>query len=286
MVIKMKKIILDPAHGGSDPGAVGNGLRESDLNLKMGFFIKETLDEGWEDHETIMTRTTDIFPPRSERIAHTNDADRYVELHFNAHGPTAHGFESFIWPDRHNGIRVLPPTVNFQQTVHREIASVMRTFGITDRGDKTGAYIMLGRAQCSALLLEYLFITNAREATIAKNDANLRKMAMATAEGIARDLNLDRKKQTPVPPEIPEQPEIPKNKPEVIRPVGVMIGDRMTDHEAWLLKGLRGNKVGSLGRIHPILEELGIKVTGHGDYIKIHLPVDFKTLKEMSEEDK
>jgi len=256
----MKRNVLDPGHGGSDPGATGNGLRESDLNLKMCFFIKEALDDGWEDHETIMTRTEDIYPSRSERIAHTAGADRYIEVHFNSHSSTAHGFESFIWPNGHNGIRILPATENFQNTVHNEVASVMRSLGVTDRGKKTGAYIMLGRAQCSALLLEYLFISNPREAAIAKSDANLRKMAMATAEGIARDLKLDRKKQEPVPP-----PRMPDSPPKVQRTIRVEVNGKMTNIVGYLINNRTYLPMLDVGRI------IGAEVTGHGDHIKVRI---------------
>lgn len=84
--LKVRKIVLDPGHGGKDPGAIGRGgLKEKDVTLKLGRMLKETLASKL-DSRIVMTRTTDVFIPLEERtaIANSQDADLFVSIHINA----------------------------------------------------------------------------------------------------------------------------------------------------------------------------------------------------------
>ena len=59
--LKVRKIVLDPGHGGKDPGAVGRGgLKEKDVTLKLGRMLRETLSARL-DSKIVMTRSTDVF---------------------------------------------------------------------------------------------------------------------------------------------------------------------------------------------------------------------------------
>ncbi|MBN1913261.1 MAG: N-acetylmuramoyl-L-alanine amidase, partial [Candidatus Omnitrophica bacterium] len=81
----IKKIVIDPGHGGSDPGAIGrSGTKEKDLNLDMAKRLASLLRQ--EGAEVIMTRTDDTFIPLARRveIAHDSKADLFVSLHCNA----------------------------------------------------------------------------------------------------------------------------------------------------------------------------------------------------------
>lgn len=68
----MVKFYLDPGHGGRDPGAVGNGLLEKVLTLKIAKRV-ETLLTAYQDVQTKMSRTGDTYPSLSERA---NEANR------------------------------------------------------------------------------------------------------------------------------------------------------------------------------------------------------------------
>lgn len=97
--LKVKTIVLDPGHGGKDPGAIGRGgLKEKDVTLKLAKMLREKLtnDAG---AKTILTRDTDIFIPLEERtaIANSRDADLFVSIHINASPKrTASGIETYI----------------------------------------------------------------------------------------------------------------------------------------------------------------------------------------------
>jgi len=90
----MAKVFLDPGHGGSDPGAVANGLKEKNLTLAIA---KECASVLKASGVTVkMSRTGDTYPSLSARCQAANSwgADLFVSIHINAGGGT--GFESFI----------------------------------------------------------------------------------------------------------------------------------------------------------------------------------------------
>ncbi|MBI5902107.1 MAG: N-acetylmuramoyl-L-alanine amidase [Deltaproteobacteria bacterium] len=83
---RIKKIVLDPGHGGHDPGAIGKGgLKEKDVTLKLGRLLREKLHAKL-GSKIIMTRDTDVFIPLEERtaIANREDADLFVSIHINS----------------------------------------------------------------------------------------------------------------------------------------------------------------------------------------------------------
>ena len=69
-------IILDPGHGGSDPGAVGNGLKEKDLNLVISLATRDALADY--DCTVKLTRTKDVYVALSTRAAMGKSADLFV----------------------------------------------------------------------------------------------------------------------------------------------------------------------------------------------------------------
>jgi len=92
-------VVIDPGHGGREPGAVGRRSMEKDIalaiSLKLGNYIKENI----EGVEVIYTRETDIFVPLHERarIANENKADLFISIHANsAASRIAEGTETFV----------------------------------------------------------------------------------------------------------------------------------------------------------------------------------------------
>ncbi len=93
----IQKIVIDPGHGGKDPGASAFGLYEKDIVLKIGKKLAPILAQKT-GAEVILTRNTDIFIPLEERtaIANTQAADLFISLHINAHpSPKVHGLETY-----------------------------------------------------------------------------------------------------------------------------------------------------------------------------------------------
>ncbi|MBU0960809.1 MAG: N-acetylmuramoyl-L-alanine amidase, partial [Proteobacteria bacterium] len=93
----VRKIVIDPGHGGKDPGASAFGLVEKDVVLNIAQKLAPILAEET-GAEVILTRSSDMFIPLEERtaIANTNDADLFISLHINAHpSPKVHGIETY-----------------------------------------------------------------------------------------------------------------------------------------------------------------------------------------------
>jgi N-acetylmuramoyl-L-alanine amidase len=91
-------VVIDPGHGGKDPGAVANGLREKDINLKVGRYLFDILKS--KGIQPVLTRSTDVYLKLSDRtdIAMKRNADLFVSLHCNAlpAGRHARGVEIYL----------------------------------------------------------------------------------------------------------------------------------------------------------------------------------------------
>ncbi len=96
---RIKTVVIDPGHGGHDPGAVYANAREKDIvldiSLKLGTYIKSAFP----DVNVIYTRDKDVFVPLHQRasIANKNHADLFISIHVNAVSRgSAQGTETFI----------------------------------------------------------------------------------------------------------------------------------------------------------------------------------------------
>lgn len=92
-------VVIDPGHGGKDPGAVNKSIREKDIVLGIGLKLGKFIKENYPDVKVFYTRSTDIFVPLIERsrIANKNKADLFISLHVNACGtPATRGTETFF----------------------------------------------------------------------------------------------------------------------------------------------------------------------------------------------
>lgn len=182
------KIVLDAGHGGTDSGAVGNGLREKDLTLNIVKKIGDLLAE-YEGVEVHYTRTDDRFLELSERAAIANKlkADLFLSVHINAGGGT--GFESYVY----NG-NVSSATIAYQNVIHSEI---MKAIGnVTDRGKKRANYAVLRETNMPAILTENLFIDNTNDAGKLKSEQLLLQIAHGHVEGLVKAFGLKKKAAT------------------------------------------------------------------------------------------
>jgi len=194
----MYKVVIDPGHGGSSYGAAGHGLVEKELVLEMALQLEKTL-AGYENVTAVLTRRGDYGVSFADRAVMAKGADLLVSLHFNGfHDPAANGFETFVW----NG-KLLQGTIDAQKTVHRAIYGYLMGHNIRNRGKKRANFAILRMPPTSCVLIEYLFLTNRREADIAREKENRDKMVAHTAKGIAEHLGL--KKKAPVEEEGPEE---------------------------------------------------------------------------------
>lgn len=184
----MKKIAIDAGHGGKDPGALGNGLQEKDLTLRLALRIGELLVARGAD--VLYSRKDDRYLTLSERAAAANKAgaDFFLSVHINAGGGT--GFESFTYTSSTTA------ETAYQNVIHQKVAAVFATAGLPDRGQKKANLAVLRETKMSAVLSEYGFIDRAEDAAKLKDPAFIEKLAQATANGIAEAYGLPAAKTT------------------------------------------------------------------------------------------
>ncbi len=95
---KLKTLIIDPGHGGEDPGALGSRAKEKDIVLGIGLKLGKIINENLSDVKVIYTRSEDVFIPLHERaeIANRNNADLFISIHANANKNHAvYGVETY-----------------------------------------------------------------------------------------------------------------------------------------------------------------------------------------------
>ena len=92
-------VVIDPGHGGKDPGAVNKNIREKDVVLGVGLKLGKLISENHLDVKVIFTRNTDVFIPLIERsrIANKNKANLFISIHANfCATPSTRGTETFV----------------------------------------------------------------------------------------------------------------------------------------------------------------------------------------------
>jgi N-acetylmuramoyl-L-alanine amidase len=96
---KVQVVVIDPGHGGKDPGAVGNIIKEKDVVLDIALKLGKYIEENFDDVKVIYTRKTDVFVELHERAQIANDAkaDLFISIHANAVSKSrALGTETFV----------------------------------------------------------------------------------------------------------------------------------------------------------------------------------------------
>ncbi|NBD33890.1 MAG: AMIN domain-containing protein [Cyanobacteria bacterium] len=168
-------VVLDPGHGGKDPGAVGiGGLQEKNVVLPISHHVRKTLQSN--GLQVKMTRWDDRFISLGGRTAMANreDADLFISIHANAISmsrPDVNGTETFYYSSG----RALA------QAIQRNIISKI---DMRDRGVKKANFYVLRNSAMPAVLVEVGFVTG-REDAPRLADPNFRKrMADAIADGI------------------------------------------------------------------------------------------------------
>lgn len=214
---RVQTIVVDPGHGGSDPGATGvEGLREKDVNLGIGRLLARRLEE--RGFDVVLTRNGDQTRSLEERtaIAESSGGDVFVSIHANAAArESARGIETYILDRNHerhsldvaareNGIpaarldplqRALAGLKVDEVGEHSEqLAGLVhgqlirgargRDRTLPDLGLKKGPFYVLFMSSMSSLLVETGFVTNRRDAALLKSAPYQSLLAERIAEGI------------------------------------------------------------------------------------------------------
>lgn len=219
----VKKIVLDPGHGGKDPGAMAFGLKEKDIVLDIAKKIAPVLSKEL-GCEVVLTRKDDTFISLEERtaIANTNNADLFISLHINAHtSAKVRGLETYYLNLTTNAdaMRVaarenatsthqmselqdilsdimknskIDESSRLAQMVHNSIlqeADKLSSTNIKNLGVKQAPFYVLIGAQMPAILIELAFISNEKDLTNLKNTEFLDMLSKEITNGIRTYIN-------------------------------------------------------------------------------------------------
>jgi N-acetylmuramoyl-L-alanine amidase len=213
------RIVIDPGHGGHDPGARVNGISEASLVLDVAMRLEELL-KNQPGVEVVLTRRSDTYIALEERtaIANRSDADLFLSIHANAStAATARGIETYFLnfatnPEaeaiaaRENAgsaktMRHLPDIVqaiamNNKIDESRDLATIIQSTlydqlrksnrNLKNLGVKQAPFVVLVGATMPSALAEVSFMTNRNEAALLKTDKYRQQIAEALHRGITR----------------------------------------------------------------------------------------------------
>jgi N-acetylmuramoyl-L-alanine amidase len=216
---KVSSIVIDPGHGGVDPGAVGKkGLYEKDVNLAVCRFLREFVRDSL-NIKVILTRDRDVYLSLKERtnMANRNAADLFVSIHCNAHlkGVPRSGFETYFLSEaKTNEERAVAALENASLKFDRETMpddnvsfifydlaqsafldesnrfaeniqiSAERHLKIPSRGVKQAGFYVLHGAFMPAVLVECAFISNPDEEKLLRQKTFQKQLAYCIYRGI------------------------------------------------------------------------------------------------------
>lgn len=177
-----KIVVVDPGHGGRDPGAVANGIQEKDVVLPISFAAGRELQRL--GYVVYYTRTQDVeidLEPRV-RLAEQVRANAFVSVHANSLASWSshvNGIETFFAPGSRLGRELA-------ELVQNEVISAT---GARDRGVKSARFYVIHRTTMPSILVETGFVTNPQEAANLANPAYQQKLGEAIARGVHQFLS-------------------------------------------------------------------------------------------------
>lgn len=178
-------VVLDPGHGGSEPGTIGSQLKEKDANLAIALKAGAILEQ--KGIKVAYTRTDDSDVGLEERAAFANrlNADLFVSIHNNAalNNPVASGTETFFYAPADS------PELFIQRDERQRLARCLQSqltakLGRIDRGAKEKNLSVLRNTQMTSALVECVFVSNPEEESLLLTEAFKNKAAEAIAAGI------------------------------------------------------------------------------------------------------
>ena len=184
------KIVIDPGHGGQDPGAVGlTGVREKDVTLVVSLKLADILQSA--GAEVRLTREDDSEPSLAGRVAISNafGSAVFISLHANAFSnPAAEGLE--VWTSR-GQTESDPLAESIANALQAAFPDMVFRSDISDGDqDKESNFYVLRWTDAPAVLVEMGFITNPTEEELLASADYQARVARAIAEGLAGHLGL------------------------------------------------------------------------------------------------
>jgi N-acetylmuramoyl-L-alanine amidase len=183
-----KRIVLDPGHGGNDPGAIGrNGTKEKNVNLAIAAKAAEILRQ--QGAEVIMTREGDTNPGLYDRsdIANNASADVFVSIHSNSSTKSSMagtGTYTYAPADSELG-RQRDARLHLASCLQEALVAAL---GLKSNGIFENRFAVVRTANMPAALVEVAFLSNSREERLLGDSNFQQQAAAAIASGITRFL--------------------------------------------------------------------------------------------------
>ncbi|MDK2744649.1 MAG: N-acetylmuramoyl-L-alanine amidase [Nitrospira sp. BO4] len=219
-------IVIDPGHGGKDPGA--RGLRrteEKDITLKVGLQLRELLSKQ-PGMRVMMTRDRDVFVELGDRakFANSHEADLFVSIHVNSHpSRSVKGIEIYHFGEakdqralevaaRENGTPISNTGVGWEYFVadllttkkieeslelawnakEAMVAQMNGHYAVNDHGVKTAPFYVLRFTSMPSILAEIAYISNPTEEDLLQKPVFVRDVAQSLYQGIVSFLASNR----------------------------------------------------------------------------------------------
>ena len=176
-------VVIDPGHGGPDPGAIGiSGIRETDVVLEVSKIVSRLLSEKGVKVRLTRNKEVDLDLPPRVYFANRTNADIFVSIHANASRGKRrdiNGLETFYyrgWRGR-----------SLAKKIQKQILRVSP--GSPDRGVKQGRFYVLKNTKMPAVLVEVGFLTGRLDAKRLEKNTHRKRLAYAIAKGILEYLS-------------------------------------------------------------------------------------------------
>lgn len=219
-------VIIDPGHGGKDPGAIGyNKIREKDITLAIALKVRNIITRQLPDVQVYLTREKDEFISLKERtqFANRKNGKLFVSIHANSvRDKKVSGFETFILgmekedlareivmkensviefesedvQKEFKGLNLIIASLAqtgfmrqssyFAEILQNEMAKELKSVGLKDRGVKQGPFWVMAGASMPNVLFEAGFLSNKNDALLLKTEKNQLKIAAGIVNAIQR----------------------------------------------------------------------------------------------------
>lgn len=193
----IKKIMIDPGHGGKDTGAIGRNHREKNIVLQISKKLRDMLRK--RGYQVIMTRTGDTFPTLQQRVdlCSKHQPDLFISIHCNsAAAKSARGIESYcMTPAGSASTADTKPSYKkekgntFDKSNARLALEVqkhlLRNTKARDRGVRHARFFVLKNISCPGVLVETGFLSNYYDHRLLGTSAYQDKVAVGLADAIS-----------------------------------------------------------------------------------------------------
>lgn len=220
---KQFTVVIDPGHGGIDPGALGKRAKEKDVNMSVSKLLADMIKKKYPGIKVIFTRTTDVKIPLAKRadIANDANADLFISIHSNASkNRKANGCETFTLgagsSAEAKAAAMYENEVILQEENHEELYNfdprstesyimfelirghdmelsvglaemvqkgMVKHSKLKNRGVSSAGFLVLHRTVMPSILVELGFITNGSDENVIASKEGQKKLAKGIFEG-------------------------------------------------------------------------------------------------------